>query len=254
MAAGRRLLRALPLAAALAFAAVTPGIAADPAIEAVGSYGFSWSPSSAEVAPGGAVVFKSPSGVYPHGVTWKSGPETPKCAGVPIDEGKTGWSGSCTFATAGSYSFICSVHPEMTGKVTAASGTTPVTPGPGPGSPGSPGDEPAMKSLRLPGVQQGKAVRGSVEISQSGAGSRLRIELYAARADLFGPGKAGRKLVGTVKRPSVGAGVSRFTARLSPVARVALLADERLELRVKVVVVSPQGERTVRTRTVTLRV
>jgi plastocyanin len=239
----------------MAFATPTPASAADPTIEAIGSYGFSWSPSSAEVAPGGSVVFKSSSGIYPHGVTWKSGPETPQCAGVPIDEGKTSWSGSCAFATAGAYSFICYVHPEMIGKVTAGSGATPVTPPPGsPGSPGSPGDGPVLKSLKLARSQQGKVVNGSVEISQSGVGSRLLVELYAARAALLKPGTAGRMLVGAFKRPSVAAGVSRFKARLSPIARKALLADGRLDLRVKILIVTPEGERTVRTREVTLRV
>src|SRR5688572_8608570 len=85
---GRRSLFAVALTAALLLVPGAVSLAADPTIEATGGvYGFAWSPSSAQVAVGGSVSFNSPSGSAPHGVTWSSGPETPKCSNVPINEG-----------------------------------------------------------------------------------------------------------------------------------------------------------------------
>src|SRR5690349_11458947 len=72
--------------------------AADPTVEAAGGAYYSWTPSSVSTTPGGSVNFKSPSATVPHGVSWKTGPETPSCTGVPVDDFKTAWSGSCTFA------------------------------------------------------------------------------------------------------------------------------------------------------------
>jgi plastocyanin len=249
--------------AGLAFAAASASFllyapaapAADPTIEAAGGvYSFSWSPSSAEVAPGGSVVFKSPSPSVPHGVTWSSGPETPGCSGVPIDDGKTGWSGSRSFAQAGAYPFVCSVHPEMTGKVTVgAPGSAPVTPPPPgyPGAPGAPDVGPAMKSLTLAKIQRGALVKGSLEISENGAGSRLRVDLFARRSALFDDG-VGKVRVGGIRRPSLGPGLTSFRVRLKGGARRALLVDDRLSLQVMILIVTPGGERVLRTRGITL--
>src|SRR5829696_6737636 len=123
--ARRRVRRHGLFAGALGLAYVfLPGaasLAEDATIEAAGGvYGYYWSPSSAQVAPGGTVAFKSSSASVLHGVTWSGGPETPSCSNVPV-AGKTSWSGSCSFVQAGTYNFYCTVHPtEMKGAITAS--------------------------------------------------------------------------------------------------------------------------------------
>jgi plastocyanin len=42
-----------------------------------------WSPEQVTISAGGQVTFEDPSKTIPHGVVWKSGPETPACSGVP---------------------------------------------------------------------------------------------------------------------------------------------------------------------------
>src|SRR6478735_3923108 len=106
----------LPLALLLGCALALPfaaGSSADvPAIEAAGpgGSGYFWKPSTATVGIGGTVSFKNGSGVVPHGVTWTGGPEKPSCSGVPVEQEKTSWNGTCTFAQAGTYAFVCTVH------------------------------------------------------------------------------------------------------------------------------------------------
>jgi plastocyanin len=130
-----QLLLVLIFGAALA---VLPAIASSettPTVNAVvaGSEGiytkFAWSPAEVPIVAGGAVQFSTGSTTQPHGIVWKSGPSTPSCAtGVPVGEGHfaTGWSGSCTFAQAGTYRYYCSYHGEsMSGTITvSAAGTT----------------------------------------------------------------------------------------------------------------------------------
>jgi plastocyanin len=229
-------------AGALIFATASP--AEGPVIEAAGpgSNGYYWRPASASVTPGGTVSFKSTSGVVPHGVTWTSGPESPSCAGVPIDEGQTSWSGSCTFAQAGTYAFKCPVHPtEMTGTITVGTSSAPPPP-PGGSQPESPLDGPVSQALRLARSQRGAAVRGSIALSQAAAGGRLEVDLLARRAALFGSGGAGKLRVGRLVRSSLRAGRVSFAVSLKRVARRALRRHRRLALTVRVTVVPPHGE------------
>jgi plastocyanin len=247
----RLLVAVLPALALILLPAVATS--ADPTIEAAGGGPYSWSPSSAEVGAGGSVTFKNSSGTVLHGVAWTGGPETPKCQGVPVNDFKTSWSGSCTFAQAGAYAFKCTVHPEMTGKISvSSSGTTPPPPPPG-GSPGgSPTGGPAMEDLTLARRQRGGAVRGSVDISQAGAGGRLQVDLFATRAKLFGAGHPGKMQVGRLTRSSLSEGVVSFAVSLKRVARVALRLAERLPLQVKVAVTPIAGAAIRQTRTVVL--
>jgi plastocyanin len=110
-------------------APVMTSLATEPTIEAAGGGygGYYWSPSTAEVAAGGKVTFQNTSATVPHGVVWTGGPETPSCPGVPVNEGKTTWKGTCTFTHPGVYSFHCYVHPtEMTGTITVTNPGEPV--------------------------------------------------------------------------------------------------------------------------------
>ena len=196
------------------------------------------------------MTFKNPSGSVEHGVAWIGGPETPSCSGIPINDAKTSWSGTCSFAQAGTYSFYCPAHPtEMKGAITVgSSGTTP--PPPPTGSPGSSGDEPALKALRLAKRQRGKFVRGAVDISQAGAGGRLQVDLFATRAKLFGAGHPGKMRVGRLTRSSLPEALVSFSVSLKRAARVALSRDERLPLQVKVTVTPTAGAAMRQARTV----
>ena len=66
------------------------------------------------------VTFKNPSTTIPYGLNWAGGPATPSCPGVP-GVGQTNWTGTCSFTQAGTYPFVCVVHPSMTGSVTVTS-------------------------------------------------------------------------------------------------------------------------------------
>jgi plastocyanin len=103
---------------------------------------YSWSPASATVSTGGSLTFKNESGIN-HGIIWTGGTAgaTPSCntqAGdnIPLGAGNwsTSWSGSCTFAKAGTYTYECSYHMAlMRGTITVTTvgvplaGTAPAT-------------------------------------------------------------------------------------------------------------------------------
>jgi plastocyanin len=124
--------RYLPFIALLgAAAAVIPSMgsssAATPSTATVsGLESIMWSPMEVTITAGGSVVFQDTSGSIPHGVVWESGaPETPACSGVPIDEGKTDWKGSCTFQREGTYQYYCYVHGmHMSGTINVVSAAT----------------------------------------------------------------------------------------------------------------------------------
>ncbi len=217
--------------------------AADPTIEAAadGPYNsFVWRPSSATIAPGGSVTFTSPSTVFPHSVSWRGGPATPACNGVPIDEEKTNWSGSCTFAQAGTYPFVCSVHPvEMQGSIAVSTGQAPPPPATPPGGSEGPLAGSVSAALKLPSSQRGGSVRGSIVLSQAGAGGRLAIDLHSRRAALQGAGRPGTTRVGRLVRSNLKPGRISFTVPLSGSARKALRRAEKLAVVVKFTVSAP---------------
>ncbi len=68
--------------------------------------GYAFTPTSIRISVGQSVAFVASSS---HDVTWRNG-----------DPGRdaTGAAYSRTFSTAGSYSFFCSIHEEMTGTIT----------------------------------------------------------------------------------------------------------------------------------------
>ena len=242
------------IAALGAAAAVAPSsLADDPTVEAGGGiYGYYWRPANASVAPGGSVTFKNSSASVLHGVSWINGPETPSCAGVPIDDGKTSWSGTCSFAQAGTYSFYCPVHPtEMKGAITATAGGPPS--GNPPPSSGPPATGPVASDLKLAKRQRGSVVRGSIKLVQGGSGSRLVVELTAPRARLPGSGHTGKMRVGRLVRSSPRSGHLPFAVALARVARGALRDDETLPLTATITVTSPDGDVFKRIRGVVVR-
>jgi plastocyanin len=215
-----------------------------PAIEATTGAGgyFVWKPPTATVGLGGAVTFKSPSATIPHGVTWTGGPEKPACSGVPIDQEKTNWSGECSFAQAGTYAFVCTVHPtEMKGTITVSSSAAPpgAPPPPG-GSTESPLRGSPSQAVKVAKSQRGTKVRGSVALTQAGAGSKLEVRLFAKRSALSGgSGGSGNAQVGRIVRSAQYAGRVSFAVPLKKPGRRALARLEKLSLSVKVVVTPP---------------
>jgi plastocyanin len=132
--------------------AVLPALASsetNPEVNAIGIgpgyYGesYAWSPTQTTVAAGGTVKFSTGTTAAPHGIVWTSSVKPTCSSTVPVGENNDAehWSGTCTFAQAGTYTFHCSVHAEMTGTITVsaaggttttmtstAAGTTPTTP------------------------------------------------------------------------------------------------------------------------------
>jgi plastocyanin len=86
-----------------------------------------FSPSAVTVAPGGVVTFAF--GSVGHAVKFDTGPSLPgDIPGVNADTNVTR-----TFATAGTYTFHCTIHPQMTGKIIVAASSTTNNPAPPPG-------------------------------------------------------------------------------------------------------------------------
>ena len=249
----RRRWRLLPLAlvtlCALHFSAL--GAAEEPTVEpAEYAGGFAWRPASLEVTPGATVSFRNPSKIVPHGVAWTQG--APSCSGVPVGGSGTDWSGTCTFAQAGTYTFVCTVHPEeMKGTITVGSGEGAPPPGSGYGETPTETGARAYKALQVAKNQQGVAVNGSLTIFPGAAGSRLAVELLATRASLGIAGK-GVAQVGKKTRTHLKAGRQTFAVPLRASAQRALQERGRLSLTVKVAVSSPTGSRETATRRVEL--
>lgn len=252
--------------------AVMPAIAGSetaPTIEAVNVGGFygeehHWSPAEVTIGAGGVVTLSNSTEVK-HGVYWISGPATPSCTGgVPVGSSATAsgtqWSGTCTFASAGVYTFYCTVHgSSMTGKITvdaakstttpAGGETTPAQPGgattttggatgstatPGASTtPGSPLLGPPAKALELSSRQHGASIRGSVAIAPAGAGGRLQVDLFVRRSALASAGHLHLVRVGRTVRPVLATGTVHFAVALDASARNALRRHGSLTLTVR---------------------
>jgi plastocyanin len=122
--------------------------------------------------------------------------------------------------------------------------TTLVEPPPGPPIEGSPS---------LGASQHGSLVRGSLNVSQSGAGGRLEVDLLAKRASLAKTRHSGAVRVGRLVRASVSAGKVSFSVALTAAGKRTLARKRRLALTVKITLTPPQGTTVSITRSVTLR-
>ena len=202
-------------------------------------------------AAGTEVAFRNPGYVVPHGVHWTGGPEKPGCSGVPVDSSGTSWSGACTFAQPGTYTFVCTVHPEeMKGTITVLSVETAPPPTPGGEAPAAPAGQ-IVEALRLARNQHGGAIRGSVATSSAAVGGRLVVELEVKAASLGGRG--GRMVrVGRLARSLMSAGRQPFAATLKASARRALRRQGRMSVDVRIVVSPPDGPAATMTRRVVL--
>jgi hypothetical protein len=221
------------------------------------------SASSLAIATGGTVGFSYPAGGTSHHTVVFTSDRTPACTGLPAPgnpflNGRPGWSGSCRFDRAGTYTFVCELHPDMTGTVTVSDPATP-TPTASPGAtptatPGgayaTPTPTPVQSTLRpavkLASRQTGTRVRGSVQVKA--ARSRLEVAL-AARL----PGRRKAVGVGHWRKPAAGPGRVAFTVPLSRRARAALRKRHKLALSVAVALTPPGGHKLTRTLHTTLR-
>jgi plastocyanin len=270
----RRLL--FPMAALLGGAvAVLPAIAASettPTISAHNEGGYynyhSWTPSTATVGSGGVVKFVNPYPETYHGLKFTGGPggAKPSCTGIPQaatePTGAFHWEGECTFSASGTYMFVCTVHPEMTGTITVnpngttttttttptTTTTTPATPPPS--SEESPLAGSASRALALARSQRGGTVRGTLDISHAGAGGRLEIDLFAQGASLAKTNHHALVRVGRLVRSSLSAGKLSFSVRLNVKARQVVKRHRRLALTVKLTLTPLAGKSLMLTRVV----
>ncbi len=236
------MLVALALAGSAMLFLSTGSSAEGPTIESAGpgSSGYYWSPSAATIGVGGSVTLRSTSTVVPHGVRWTGGPEKPSCSGVSVEGEKIGWSGDCTFAQAGSYTFVCTVHPtEMKGTISVSSGAPPPALPEAPAvSPESPLQGPASGALRLARNQAGTSVRGSIALSPASTGGKLEVLLLTKGALAMAARPASTK-VGRLLRSPLRVGRVAFAVPLEGRARRALSSREKLPLTVQVTVRAP---------------
>jgi plastocyanin len=268
--------RYVPLIAMLGAAvAVLPAMASSetsPTISAYneeGAYGYSkhsWMPSTATVDPGGSVIFKNPYSATPHGLKFTggtAGAPPPSCTGLPAaaetELGAPSWEAKCAFSKPGTYTFVCTVHPEMTGTITVnPSGTTPpttttptTTTTTTPTTPVEPpSGSPLVGGPLLRSSQRGGVVKGSLDVSKAGAGDRLEIDVLARSASLAKAKRSTPVRVGRFTRGSVPAGNVSFVVKLNAKARSALKRHHRLALTVKIVLTPFYGEPTTLTRPV----
>ncbi|MCW2970966.1 MAG: blue (type 1) copper domain protein [Solirubrobacterales bacterium] len=280
----RRSLLALVMAlgAAVVVLPAVAGSETGPTVKAedAGVYGEAhrWSPEQTRIAPAEAVAFANGSTTIPHGIVWTSS-VAPVCeASVPVGSGnfKTNWSGSCTFAQSGEYAFYCSYHgPIMhgtvivasTGTTTTTTSTQPTTPGAATGSPPLSGSGPstapagapaspllgsAATAVKLASSQRGSQVRGSVTVSQAGAGGRLEVDLLAKSSSLAVAGHSKRSRVGRIVRSALQPGSVRFTVILNARAKHALRGHRRLALQVQIRLTPAHGSAVTVTRSVLL--
>lgn len=242
--ARRRHGRWLLLLALVGLGALHPqvlAVADDPTVEpAETTSGYVWKPSALTVAPGGTVAFANPSAIVPHGLAWTGGPQQPSCSGVPVGSSGTEWSGSCTFSQTGTYTFVCTVHPEeMKGTITVASGETGPAPAPGSSAPPTSAEGRLIEGLRLRRNQRGSRVRGSIALSEAAVGGSFSVLIEAKRSALGRRGK-GSVPVGGLIRSVARAGRHRFAVRLEPFALRVLRSRGHLTTAVRVAV-APRG-------------
>jgi plastocyanin len=267
-------------------AAATPADAL-PATASFTATDFAWNVSgststTANIATGGTVTFGYPSGGSMHNVDFRTGPQPTSCtqtAGAsggavpPLPAAPTapGWSGTCTFATAGTYTFQCDLHSFMTATVVVGNAAPPSPPppsgsttssetttGPTTSTPTASTPAPTTKTVTTPvsrpaapalagpprravvlaAVQHGTVVQGSLNISTAGRGGRLGVRLF----------DTGHRRVGSLVRRALPAGRLRFAVALDAAARRALHVRRHLDVTVGITISSGKGARTSVTR------
>jgi plastocyanin len=221
-------------------------------------------PANVTIAAGGHVNFSYFMGNSRHNVVF-TGPRPTVCgisegpagtaAALPAQPSPPLWEGGCDFDVAGTYAFVCGLHPSMTGSVTAVQ--TAASPPPPPAQapdvtldPTAGG--PAASAVKVATRQRGLTVRGSVLVARGG--SRVLARAFARRRALSP--RSSSKLVtqvGRRLRTSVPAGRVAFSAPLNAAARAALRRNGRLLITLRLTVTPVDGSPYNAARTVILR-
>ncbi len=227
--------------------------------------------SRVTIATGGEVKFADNATAA--AVVWTG--SAPACSGVPTTA-TTKWEGACKFEQPGTYKFESSTLFNEGGSLDytkyeivvegAATGTTPTsttptsttttpttttTPSEPSHSSGSP-LEGGSRALKLAGSQRGSTLRGSIQVSQVGAGGRLEVGLFADGASLAKAGRPDRVRVGRLARSSLKAGNVSFAVPLTAKGKAALRRHRRLALTVKITLTPQHGATVTITRGVVL--
>ena len=266
--------------------AVLPAMAGSETIPSITAYSYSsgsetiryWSPNAATVGEGGVVKISNPYAETKHGLQFTGGTAgaKPNCTGLPTAAteatGEVSWHAECTFGKPGTYTFVCTVHPEAMkgtitvnpagtttttttatpppGGTTTTTGTQPTATQPGLGTPGGQLLSPLVGSVntavKLAAGPHGSSVQGSVDVSRAGVGGRLEVDLLARRAALASAARAQTR-IGRLVRSSLSAGVVHFTVALNARAKRALRSHRRFALTVAVTLTPVRGS-AVRTR------
>jgi len=249
--------------------------------------------SSVTIASGGVVAFADNSSTPANIAWIGSAPVCSAGVPVSPAPAASKWEGTCTFEAPGTYKYESSTlyfaytkyevivtGAATTGTTPAGTGTTSTpssTTGGGsstshgsstytstsstPGAGGSGGGTSAgsllvggaSSAIKLSGLQRGRSVHGSVDISREAAGGKLEVQLLAARASIADAGHSSRVQVGRVARSALHAGAVSFVVPLDSRARRALGAHGHLGLRVKLVLTPLRGSPVTITRNVTVR-
>jgi plastocyanin len=218
------------------------------------------------IAPDGVVTFSNPTTTH-HNVTFHESTLMPaSCTEIGPDPSAmvpplppTGiagpWSGTCTFASVGTYTFHCTIHLGMKGTVIVANQlpTPTTTTGGGGGTMTTEPPEqipPAASTLKLKSHQKGKSVKGSILIDR--ASSKLDVRALVTRKTL-GLSGSGHKRVGRFLRKSIGGKKVSFKISLSHKAKTSLKNKGKLKIRIEITVTPDVGETFTKTKTVTLK-
>ena len=158
-------------------------------------------------------------------------------------------------APGGDETFTTASTPAKEPQAKEPSPTPTPTPTHGPISP-EPELAPLVEgSLKLTPPHHGSSLRGSIQVSSSGAGGRLEVELLANSASLakIRHKRSTSTVVGRLVRASVPAGKMFFSISLNARAKSALHRHHKLALTVQIVLTPVAGAPASVTRSVVLR-
>jgi plastocyanin len=243
------------------------------------------------IAPGGTVSFSYPSGSNEHNVDFGSGPQPTSCTvggqsqspPIPSTPTAPGWSGTCTFNTADTYSFHCDRHTFMTGTIIVGSQATSTGTGSGSSTTStgtmtmpmsmpmpttstaqpttgttrptllSPITGSARTAIKLVGASGGRKVNGTINVSRVGQGGHAVIAVISSSSALGRGGHKQPTTIGHLRLSDLRAGTVRFDIALKTPARRALTAHKHPAIAVRITV-SASGAQTVSlSRSLTLR-
>ena len=221
---------ALLLGSAIALVGAAPAPAAEVEIKALDT--LAWDPPTVAIAPGDTVVWSFAGTQGIHNVMSTSGNWNYR-SGDPIASAP---SGSFVFTTAGSYDFMCQVHPDMRGVVTV--GDAPPPPPPPPGQQPFLNDSTPPTVFETGGLDRTPPKLSSVRVRRLSSGARIRFRV-SERALVTVRFKRGGKTVKTAKFNASGSYRGTFRKGMRT-------GRYRVELRAEDVAGNRSGPRTVR--------